>query len=355
MRSILFIDRDGTLIEEPPDFQIDSVEKFKLLPSVIPSLLRFRDAGFEFVMITNQDGLGNANYPQSSFDLVQTLLLSVLESQGIRFSEILICPHLPSENCACRKPKTQLVSHFLAMNELDRTKSYVLGDRSTDLELASNMGLKGFRIGPDCSWTQLTHLLLDRPRTAEVVRKTSETSIRVHVDLDGLGTVKIKTGIGFFDHMLEQIAKHGGFDMELEATGDLHIDEHHLVEDVALSLGEALRRALGDKRGIQRYGFVLPMDESLSQVAIDLSGRPFCQVAVSLPSAAVGGLSREMISHFFSSLSQALGMSLHLTTTGENSHHMVESMFKSVGRCLRQALSRDVRGQDQIPSSKGAL
>lgn len=357
MTPYLFIDRDGTLIEEPADFQIDSLEKFNLLPDVIPSLLKLSQAGFKLVMITNQDGLGTATNPQDKFDMIQDLLLKVLSSQGIRFSEILICPHLPAEDCACRKPKTRLVREYLSSNEMDRQRSYVIGDRLTDLQLAENMGLQGFQLSKTLGWSQLTHQLLNAPRTARKERKTNETSIALEVNLDGQGVSQIQTGIGFFDHMLEQLSRHGGFDLRLKAEGDLHIDEHHLVEDVAIALGSALREALGQKRGIERYGFWLPMDEADTRVTLDLSGRSSFQMNVEFPTQNVGGLQTEMVRHFFHSLADSLAMSLHIETRGQNAHHMVESMFKGVGRSLRQAFAKVTAGAEQnsIPSTKGLL
>ncbi len=353
MTPILFIDRDGTLIHEPADFQIDSVEKFKLLPDVIPSLLKLSQAGFRFVMITNQDGLGTAANPQDKFDMIQTLLLGILNSQNIHFDKILICPHLPKENCACRKPKTQLVHSYLASNDMDRTRSYVIGDRKTDVELADNMGLKSFLLSDTVNWKTIAHELLEQPRTAHIHRKTKETDITIDVSLDGCGEIQIQSGIGFFDHMLEQLARHGSFDLKLKADGDLHIDQHHLVEDVGIALGQALKAALGDKRGIERFGFLLPMDEASTQSAVDLSGRAQFVFKAPLSTPTVGTLSTEMVPHFFKSLSESIGMSLQIETRGENNHHMVESMFKSVGRSLAMAFKKSK--SLAIPSTKGIL
>lgn len=354
MKPILFIDRDGTLIHEPADFQIDSLEKFKLLPDVIPSLLKLSQAGFRLVMITNQDGLGTASNPQDKFDMIQTLLLGILNSQNIHFDDILICPHFPKDNCACRKPKTQLVHSYLASNDMDRLRSYVIGDRKTDVELADNMGLKSFLLSPSVPWKTIAHELLEQPRKAHVRRKTKETDITIDVCLDSSGDIKIQSGIGFFDHMLEQLARHGSFDLTLNATGDLHIDQHHLVEDVGIALGQALKSALGDKRGIERFGFLLPMDEASTQSAIDLSGRAHFTFKAPLTTPTVGELSTEMIPHFFKSLSESLGMSLQMETRGENNHHMVESMFKSVGRSLSMAFKKTTMSS-AIPSTKGIL
>lgn len=349
-RKILFLDRDGTLIAEPPDFQIDSVEKFALLPGVIPALLALRDAGWRFVMVTNQDGLGTASYPQAKWDQMQNLLMGVLNSQGITFEAVLLCPHFAKDHCLCRKPQLALVKTYLADPGWDRTRSRVIGDRDTDLKLAENMGIQGIKMG---SWPEITRDLLGEKRVGKVERKTKETVITTTVDLDGTGAAQVSTGIGFFDHMLEQLSKHGGFDLSLGANGDLHIDEHHTVEDAGLAIGEALRRALGDKVGIGRYGFSLPMDETLASAALDLSGRAFFKFDGKFPRDTVGGLSTEMVPHFFRSLSDALGATLHLSVTGENTHHMVESCFKAVGRALREAARAGV--SKGLPSTKGTL
>jgi imidazoleglycerol-phosphate dehydratase/histidinol-phosphatase len=353
MKQLLFVDRDGTLIQEPADFQIDNVEKFHLLPGVIPALNRFVSAGFELIMVTNQDGLGTSTYPQEKFDLIQNLLLDILATQGIYFKNILICPHKPEEGCRCRKPQTQLVREYLASNDMDRENSFVIGDRTTDLELAENMGLSGILISDEFNWTTIAHKILDRPRAAQLRRDTNETKIFVHVELDAEGPQKIATGIGFFDHMLEQLSRHGGFALQLEAKGDIHIDDHHLVEDTALALGATLRKALGNKRGIGRYGFWLPMDEADCRVTLDLSGRAEVQISADLGVSRVGELNAEMIPHFFKSLADSLAMSIHIETRGQNSHHMVESMFKAVGRALRPALAKG--NTAEIPSTKGTL
>jgi imidazoleglycerol-phosphate dehydratase/histidinol-phosphatase len=349
LRKILFVDRDGTLIAEPADFQIDAVEKFNLLPGVIPALLALRDAGWRFVMITNQDGLGTKKYPKAKWTQMQTLLLGVMNSQGIVFDDILVCPHLEKDRCACRKPQLGLVKELLSDSGWDRTRSAVIGDRDTDLKLAKNMGIRGIKMG---TWPEIAKDLLGARRVGKVVRKTKETTITAVVDLDGDGTAKVATGIGFFDHMLEQLSKHGGFDLSLGAKGDLHIDEHHTVEDAGLAIGAALKSALGDKVGIGRYGFSLPMDETLASAAVDLSGRAFFKFDGKFPRESVGGLSTEMVPHFFRSLSDALGATLHLSVKGENTHHMVESCFKAVGRSLRAAARGGERG---LPSTKGTL
>jgi imidazoleglycerol-phosphate dehydratase / histidinol-phosphatase len=348
-RKILFVDRDGTLIEEPADFQIDSVEKFALVPGVIPALLALRDAGWRFVMVTNQDGLGTAKYPRRKWDSIQALLMGVLGSQGIRFDAVLVCPHFEDDSCECRKPRLGLLKKQLADAGWDRSRSAVIGDRDTDLKLAQNMGIRGIKMG---TWPKIAKSLLGERREARAERTTKETSIKVEVVLDGEGRSKIATGICFFDHMLEQLAKHGGFDLKLAVKGDLHIDEHHTVEDVGLAVGAALKKALGDKVGIGRYGFTLPMDETLASAAVDLSGRAHFKFVGKFPREAVGGLPTEMVPHFFRSLSDSLGATLHLRVKGQNAHHMVEACFKAVGRALRPAFKL---GGGGLPSTKGAL
>ncbi len=354
---ILFVDRDGTLIEEPADHQIDSLQKLRLLPQVIPALLQLQQAGYRLVMVSNQDGLGTASFPQASFDEPHRFLRSLLESQGVKFEREFICPHLPQDDCGCRKPRTGLLDAYLQEAPLDREHSYVIGDRETDLQLARNLGIEGIRIGEGCSWPEVAARLSNdidasAPRVASIVRRTKETDIRVSVQLDRETPIQVATGLGFFDHMLEQIAKHGGFALQLECRGDLHIDEHHTVEDCALALGQALRTALGDKRGIHRYGFLLPMDEALAQVAIDLSGRAYFVFEGQFGRDQVGQLPTELVPHFFRSLADSLGAAINLKVSGENTHHMIEACFKGVGRTLRQAFRITDR---ELPSTKGIL
>lgn len=350
---ILFIDRDGTLIEEPADYQIDSVEKFRLLPGVIAALQALVAAGYRLVMVSNQDGLGTPGYPQASFEQIQALLLGILSSQGIAFEDVLICPHFDADGCACRKPRTGLLTRYLADSQWDRQGSAVIGDRQTDELLAANLGVAALRIGPGYGWAQLARALLERPRTAECVRRTQETQIRVAVDLDGGTSSEISTGIGFFDHMLEQIGRHAGIGLRIAVQGDTHIDDHHTVEDTAIALGTALRQALGDKRGIGRFGFYLPMDDAAAKVALDLSGRTFAKWSGKLQRDKVGELSTEMVPHFFRSLAEGLQANLHISVRGDNSHHVVEAAFKAVGRSLRQAVARSDGGG--VPSTKGVL
>ncbi len=352
-RRILFVDRDGTLIIEPPDQQIDSLEKLELFPGVIPALLELQKAGYELVIVSNQDGLGTGSYAQADYDLVQEKMLSLFTSQGIAFNAIHIDKHFAHEGSPMRKPEIGMVLDYLKSGELNLQDSWVIGDRDTDLQLAANMGIGGFKLdGDKLDWAAITHQLLSRPRQATAIRKTNETNIKVFVDLDAGGSSHCQTGIGFFDHMLDQLASHGNFHLELSCAGDLEIDEHHTVEDCALALGQALDQALADRRGIGRYGFTLPMDESLAQVAIDLSGRPAFEFDATFGRNQVGELSTEMVRHFFASLSQSLRCAIHMQVKGENTHHMIEALFKGAGRALRPALARS--GHD-LPSTKGSL
>jgi imidazoleglycerol-phosphate dehydratase/histidinol-phosphatase len=354
-RRVLFLDRDGTLIEEPQDLQVDALAKVRLVAGVIPALLELKRHGFAFVMVSNQDGLGTATFPEANFLECQQHVLALFASQGIRFEEIYICPHMPEDGCDCRKPRTGLLTGFLAANALDLEMSAVIGDRPTDAELAERIGIRSFTIDaadPARSWQVVVTELCYANRRAEAQRTTNETDIYAAVNLDQDDPIDVSTGIGFYDHMLEQIAKHGGFSLVLRCDGDLEIDEHHTVEDTALCLGSTLRDALGNKVGIGRYGFVVPMDESEARVSIDLSGRSRFKFSGKFPRDKVGELSTEMVEHFFQSLADSLGAALHIEVVGDNAHHMVEACFKAVGRTLRQAMQRD--GSD-LPSTKGVL
>jgi len=355
-RKVLFIGREGTIIEEPSDRPVDAPEKVLLMPLVIPSLARLQAADYELVIVTNQPGLGSESYRRPDFERADAYLRTLFSSQGIQFSATLVCPHDAAEQCACRKPGVGLVRELLAPGVINRERSAVVGCGPVDLEFAENIGIAGFVVAkhgsPSETWAHVVHALLDRPRTASVRRKTRETDVRVDVDLDREAEPKARTGIGFFDHMLEQLGKHGGFALEIECRGDLEIDEHHTVEDVALTLGEALKRALGDKRGLERYGFLLPMDEADAEVSIDLGGRPYLVFEGRFTRERVGELPTELVPHFFRSLSESLGAAVHIRLRGENNHHMVEAAFKGVARALRQAIART---GDVLPSTKGQL
>jgi imidazoleglycerol-phosphate dehydratase / histidinol-phosphatase len=355
-RRVLFVDRDGTLIEEPPDEQVDRLDKIRLMPDVIPALLALKRAGLELVMVTNQDGLGTPSLPREAFDLAHRFTLEILASQGVGFDAIFVCPHFKRDACACRKPRTGLVEEYLRQNPIDAARSYMIGDRDTDLEFAANLGITGLKVrvggSPSETWQAVAERILGAARRARIERKTRETEVSVEVDLSREGPSRVATGLGFFDHMLEQIAKHGGFALDLGCRGDLHIDEHHTIEDCALALGTALRQALGDKQGIARYGFLLAMDEAEAQVALDLSGRPYFVWEGRFNRERVGEMPTELVPHFFRSLAETLGAALHIKVSGENSHHMVESCFKGVGRALRQAIRRE---GGELPSTKGVL
>ncbi len=335
---MLFLDRDGTLNEEVAGGQVDSLAKIRLMPDVIPSLLELKRAGFAFVIVTNQDALGTAAFPREPFEQAHRFLLDLFHSQGIDFEAV------------------GPVQEWLNANDLDRKRSFMIGDRDTDLEFARSLGIEGLRIrlqgDASESWPGITRHILGLGRRGQVHRKTKETNVVVEVDLSREGPSRVATGLGFFDHMLEQIAKHGGFSLNLACQGDLHIDEHHTIEDCAIALGAALREALGEKRGIARYGFLLAMDEAEAQVALDISGRPFFVWEGKFNRERVGELPTELVPHFFRSLAESLGAALHLKVSGENTHHMIESCFKGVGRSLRQAIRLE---GEELPSTKGQL
>ncbi len=351
---ILFLDRDGTLLIEPEDEQIDSLEKFQLLPGVVSALKKLKDSGYQFVMVSNQDYLGDSSNPLESFGTFQKLLLDILSSEGIKFQAIRICPHQESDRCQCRKPAVGLVLDYIRSQEIDRERSFVIGDRQCDIDLSVAMGLQGIRIGteefPD--WKTIESFILNQERKFQLKRITNETNVNVEVNLDRSELIRIDTGIKFFDHMLEQFAKHSGIGLVIKAHGDLEIDEHHTIEDIALVLGEVVRQALGDKRGIERYGFVLPMDESLAMVALDLSGRPCAKIEAEFATPRVNDFSSEMLVHFLRSLSDSARIALHVRVTGENTHHMFEAVFKGLGRAFSQAINK--RSQE-LPTTKGVL
>jgi imidazoleglycerol-phosphate dehydratase/histidinol-phosphatase len=358
MRKVLFVDRGGTLLELAPAGgnaqHLLAAEQVKLVPGVIPALLKIRSAGYDIVVVTNQPGLGAKDYPRDAYDKVDAFVTALFASQGVEFAASFACPHLPKDGCACRKPGIGLVRDFVNEAPLDRERSAMVGDSDSDLEFARNLGIQGLKLGAPGAetWAAIAHALVDRPRIATVQRRTRETDIRVTVDLDSEAEPRAKTGLGFFDHMLEQLGKHGGFALDVQCSGDLHIDEHHTVEDVALALGQALRQALGDKRGIRRYGFLLPMDEADAEVSIDLGGRPFLVFDAKFPRDRVGELPTELVPHFFRSLAETLGAAIHVRVRGENAHHMVEVGFKGVARALRQAVARS---GEALPTTKGRL
>ena len=369
-----FIDRDGTIIEEPADEQIDSLDKLALVSGVIPALLQLQQAGYRLIMVSNQDGLGTDSFPQADFEPPQQLLRQILSSQGIRVDAEHFDAHFENDNAPTRKPGIGMLLEYLRSGDMDFQRSVVIGDRQSDLQLADNLGITGHLLDAEHDWHEVVNAILTTPRTGRIERKTNETAIRVSVNLDQMRPPEIATGIGFFDHMLEQLAIHGNFGCRIQASGDLHIDEHHTVEDVALALGQALDQALGDRRGIGRYGFVVPMDEALAQAsidltsidlartdltgielsAVDLSGRPWFVLQGKLPDTRIGEISTAMVKHFFHSLAQMLRAAIHIDIRGENPHHMVEGMFKACGRALRPALASKV-GDQLIPSSKGIL
>ena len=352
MKKYAFIDRDGTIIKEPADYQIDSLEKLQLIPFVIPSLIALQQSGYHLIMVSNQDALGSKQFPQQSFDIAHQALMDILTSQGILFDEILICPHHPDDNCDCRKPKVGLVLPYLQDTSWDRDDSVVIGDRQSDMVLADNMGIKGILISNTTTWQMIIDEVVNKPRQATVNRSTKETDISVAINLDATAPIHIQTGVGFFDHMLEQIGKHGGLSLEITTKGDLHIDDHHTIEDTALALGEAIKKALGDKRGIGRYGFVLPMDESIAQCVLDLSGRAYFSFKAYFSDEKVGDMHTQMVEHFFKSLSDTMQATLHLSVEGDNDHHKVEGLFKAFARALRVSIAKV---DNELPSSKGVL
>ena len=355
-KRILFIDRDGTLIEEPEDEQIDSFSKLKFTPGVFRNLGFIRNKlDFEFVMVSNQDGLGTDAFPEDTFWPVHNFILQTLKGEGITFDDVLIDRHFPEDNAPTRKPQTGLVEKYMHNDEYDLAHSYVIGDRDTDAEFARNIGCQSLILGRDgLTWDKIAELLFAGERTAEVKRTTQETDIYIKVNLDGCGKCDIHTGIGFFDHMLEQIGKHGMIDLTIHTQGDLEVDEHHTIEDTALALGECLLKALGDKRGIERYGYCLPMDDCLCQVALDFGGRPWLVWDAEFHREKIGEMPTEMFLHFFKSLSDAARMNLNIKAEGTNEHHKIEGIFKALARSLKMAVRRDIYHYE-LPSTKGML
>jgi imidazoleglycerol-phosphate dehydratase / histidinol-phosphatase len=373
-KRVLFIDRDGTLILEPPvDFQVDSLEKLEFYPGVFRNLYYIRkNLDFEFVMVTNQDGLGTSSFPEDTFWPTQNKMLKTFENEGITFDAIHIDPSLPKEKSPSRKPGTGMLTRYFS-EEYDLANSYVIGDRTTDIMLAKNLGAKAIFLGNETQmaeieaqkltdhcvlvtteWDKICTFLASKERKAIVIRKTNETDIFIEVDLDGSGKGDISTGLGFFDHMLDQIARHSGINLTVKVKGDLNVDEHHTIEDTGIALGEALLKALGDKRGTERYGFVLPMDDCLAQVALDFGGRPWIVWDAKFSRERVGDVPTEMFYHFFKSLTDAARMNLNVKAEGENEHHKIEGIFKAFARAVKNAIRRDVFN-NALPSTKGVL
>ncbi len=356
MTRLLFIDRDGTLIEEPADEQIDAFEKLKFTKGVFKNLGFIRSkTDFKFVMVSNQDGLGTDSFPEDTFWPVHNFILQTLEGEGITFDDILIDRHFPEDNSDTRKPATGLVRKYMDDPEYDMANSYVIGDRNTDRQFAENMGCKALILGKDgLTWDKIAELLFAGERTAEAKRTTKETDICVKLNLDGTGKCDISTGIGFFDHMLEQIGKHGMMDLTVRCNGDLNVDEHHTIEDTAIVLGDCILKALGDKRGIERYGYCLPMDDCLCSVALDFGGRPWLVWDAEFKREKIGDMPTEMFLHFFKSLSDSARMNLNVKAEGTNEHHKIEGIFKAFARSLRMAVKRDIQ-HFELPSTKGTL
>ena len=375
-QKVLFIDRDGTIIVEPKDdFQVDSYEKLSFLPDAISALKKIaQESDYKLVMVTNQDGLGTKEFPEKTFWPVHNLMLDILKNENIIFKDIFIDKTFAKDNAPTRKPNTGLLTNYLDTTKYDLEKSFVIGDRLTDIQLAKNLGSKGILIGRSAdktddnklnqselkksialktdNWNEIASFLTNKNRTANIIRNTNETKISIAINLDGKGKADIKTGLHFFDHMLEQLAKHSGCDMQIKVKGDLHIDEHHTIEDTAIALGEAFHQALGNKKGISRYGFLLPMDDVLAQVAIDFSGRSWLVWKVKFNREKVGDMPTEMFYHFWKSFSDAAKCNLNIKAEGENEHHKIEAIFKAVAKSIKMAVK--VEGTD-LPSTKGML
>ena len=356
MKRILFIDRDGTIIREPADEQIDSFDKLRFVPGVIRNLAFIREKlDFRFVMVSNQDGLGTQAFPEDTFWPVHNFILQTLADEGVTFDDILIDPHFPEDNAPTRKPNTGLVEKYMNDSEYDIENSYVIGDRKTDRTFARNIGCKSLILSDeDITWNKIAELLFAGERIAEVKRTTKETDIHIKVNLDGSGRCDISTGLGFFDHMLEQIGKHGMMDLMIHTKGDLEVDEHHTIEDTAIALGDCLLSALGDKRGIERYGYSLPMDDCLCSVCLDFGGRPWLVWDAEFKREKIGEMPTEMFLHFFKSLSDAAKMNLNIKAEGQNEHHKIEGIFKALARALKMAVRRDIYHYE-LPSTKGML
>jgi len=344
---IAFLDRDGTLIYEPPGTkQIDSLKKLQILPGAVAGLKALLDQGYKLVMVSNQDGLGTRSFPRKSFEVVQNKLLKDFRNEGIVFNEIFICPHFEKDKCNCRKPKIGLLKKFLEENLIDYQKSFVVGDRDSDAKFAKNIGIKSYVMTTNSTF----------PRIATLERNTKETQIFIQCNLDGQGNFNVDTGINFFNHMLEQFSKHSLIDLTTKVKGDLQIDEHHTIEDVGLALGQVLSQALGDRKGIKRYSFLLPMDDTLVEVAVDLGGRPYMVFNCEFKREKVGDLPTEMVEHFFRSVAESLKANIHINVKySRNEHHKIEAIFKAFAKAMRMAVDKDFRQIDVLPSTKGLL
>ena len=372
-KKVLFIDRDGTIVIEPPvDYQLDAFEKLEFYPKAIRNLYFIRQKlDFEFAMVTNQDGLGTPSFPEDTFWPVHNLVLNTLRNEGVTFDEIFIDRSFPEDNAPTRKPRTGMLTRYLNNEDYNLAGSFVIGDRATDVELANNLGCKAILLqeNKEClkeknledvcvlattDWDRVAEFLFAGERTAEVQRTTKETDIRIRLNLDGNGTCHINTGLGFFDHMLEQIGKHGGIDLDITVKGDLEVDEHHTIEDTAIALGECIYKALGSKRGIERYGFCLPMDDCLCQVALDFGGRAWLVWDAEFHREKIGDMPTEMFLHFFKSLSDSARMNLNIKAEGQNEHHKIEGIFKALARSIKMAIRRDIYHYE-VPSSKGCI
>lgn len=362
MKKVLFIDRDGTLVIEPPvDYQLDSLEKLEFYPEVFQYLAKIAtELEYELVMVTNQDGLGTESFPEETFWPAQNKIIQAFENEGIKFAEVFIDRSFPEDNAPTRKPRTGMLTQYIKGN-YDLENSFVIGDRNSDIELAQNLGSKGIFIGETnenavlstASWKEIYRFLKGQDRTAKINRNTSETKISVEINLDGEGKSRISTGIGFFDHMLDQISKHGGIDLKIDVKGDLYVDEHHTMEDVAIALGEAFREALGKKKGIARYGFLLPMDDCLAQIALDFGGRSWLVWEAEFKREMIGEMPTEMFMHFFKSFSDGAQCNLNIKAEGTNEHHKIEAIFKGFARAIRMAVAQT--NDFSIPSTKGTL
>lgn len=363
MQKVLFIDRDGTIVIEPPDnCQLDSFEKLEFYPGVFQYLSRIaKELDYLLVMVTNQDGLGTSSFPEEHFHPVHNMIIKAFENEGVVFSEILIDRSFPHEKSPFRKPGTAMLKHYMS-GSYDLENSFVIGDRDTDMILAENLGCKSIFLNTKTndratfstgSWKAIYEYLAKMPRTAQVLRTTKETRVAVEINLDGTGKSSINTGLGFFDHMLEQIARHGSIDLDIDVQGDLHIDEHHTIEDTGIALGKAFTKALGSKKGIERYGFLLPMDDSLAQVALDFGGRAWLIWQVEFRREMIGSIPTEMFKHFFKSFSDNSRCNLNIKADGENEHHKIEAIFKAFAKALKMAIAKT--NDHTIPSTKGTL